>query len=501
MINEQDTIDLIKSLFEKGQDQYKARLKGVHYERTAYLTLGKTIDDYLTSPKPLVQFFIMPGLKGSGKTTLLFQAYRYLLEIRKISPERVLFLDVNRLVEGYNLSLFEIFQVLEKHFIKEGFENLKEPLFFLIDEAHYDPKWDQATKVLSERTRNIFFIITGSSALRLASSDVERRSNVHFIFPLNFQEYAKIKYGILPPKNSNASQYIRKALFELETSKSYEVLKMVWENLNKGFIPKFDKGLDWELKNFLAVGGLPFTLLGFESKSRSADALVRSLDKVILDDLYPQIPTIQSNDARRCFAVLHSLIKSLGNPNSTENIFESVKPLINLRSRDTKKLISSTSMVYTILDNLIKTQIIFPVKPLSSESKIANHAWKYYFYISTIISSLLIDMGKFNEDDPNLWGDLFENEAAAILEKNRRLKYIGGLGFDYQEKGADFVVLNNNSEKRIFEISFSKDKKEDQVIQTMLRFKSPFGIIIGNHNEVFMKNNILHIPFLLLLMI
>jgi len=499
MDKEKDLIDLINGWIERGQDQYKNKLKNVKFSRSPYLTIRKILDNYLTTGKSQIQFFIMPGLKGVGKTTLLLEGYRYLLETKKIPSRDVVLVDVNRLAEGYNSNLFEFFAIFEKHILKQSYESLKKPIFFLIDEAHYDPKWDQATKVLAERSNKVFFVITGSSALRLASSDVERRSNVQLIFPLNFQEYAMIKYGIFTPTKLNTSQYIRKALFELDINKSEEILKMVWKRLKEDFIPKFNNKIDKEIKDFLTTGGFPFTLLGFDSKYRAADALVRSIDKVVLDDIYPLMPAIQSQSARRYFAILHCLIKSLGSPNSKENIYESLKPLINLRKRDSK-LISSTSVVHNIIDNLTKTRIIFPVKPFSAEEKNANYAWKYYFATSTVVSSILIDMGKFDEEDTTMWGKILENEVAAILEKNRYLNYVNKFDFDYREGSADFIICTK-SEKRILEVSNSKNKDDGQVVNTMLWTKAKFGAIIGDYEEVYIKNNVLHIPKLLILLI
>ncbi|MFC1682503.1 AAA family ATPase [Nanoarchaeota archaeon] len=499
MNKEKDLIDLVNGWIQRGQDQYKNKLKNVKFSRSPYLTIKKILDNYLTEGKSQIQFFIMPGLKGVGKTTLLLEGYKYLIENKKIPTENVVLIDVNRLAEGYNSNLFEFFNIFEKHFLKQSYESLQKPIFFLIDEAHYDPKWDQATKVLAERSNNIFFVITGSSALRLASSDIERRSNVQLIFPLNFQEYAKIKYGIFTPTKLNTSQYIRKALFELDTNKSEEILKMVWKRLKDEFIPQFSNNINKEIKEFLTTGGFPFTLLGFDSKYRAADALVRSIDKVVLDDIYPLIPMIQSQNARKYFAILHCLIKSLGSPNSKENIYESLKPLINLRKKDSK-LISSISIVHSIIDNLIKTRIIFPVKPFSAEEKTANYAWKYYFATSTVVSSILIDMGKFNEDDPIMWGKILENEVAAILEKNRQLHYFNRFNFDYRAGGADFII-DAKSSKRVFEVSNSKNKEDDQVVNTMLWTKANFGIVIGDFEEVYIKNNVLHIPKLLILLI
>ena len=496
---EKDLIDVVAGWIERGQELYKNKLSTISYSRSPYLKIKKIIDDFLSSPDSSAQFFIMPGLRGVGKTTLLLQGYRYLEQTKKISKGRIIQIDVNRLVEGFNASLFEFFDIFEKYFLKEGYETLKTPLFFLIDEAHYDPKWDQATKVLAERSKKIFFIITGSSALRLASSDVERRSNVQHIFPLNFQEYAMIKYGIFPPKNSNISQYVRKALFELDTQKSYELLKTSWDKLKESFIPKFN-GLEKEIKEFLISGGFPFTVKNFTSIYSSADALVRSLDKVILDDIYPLMPLIKSIDSRRCFAILHCLIKSLGNPISNEKIFESLSPLINVRRKDTK-LISSTSIVHNLIDTLIKTKVIFPVKPFSSDEKITRHAWEYYFTTSTLVSALLIDMGKFHEEENTMWGKILENEVAAILEKNRSLHIINSIHFDYNERGADFIISNTQSEKRVLEICTSRSKNEKQVMKSMAWSGATFGAIIGDYLEVEVKDNVLHIPKLLALMI
>ena len=194
------------------------------------------------------------------------------------------------------------------------------------------------------------------------------------------------------------------------------------------------------------------------------------------------------------------MVKSSGNPISNEKIFESLSPLINTRKKDSK-LVSSTSMVHNVIDALIKTKIIFPIKPFSSDEKIIRHAWEYYFTTSTIVSSLLINMGKFHKEDNTMWGKILENEVAAVLEKNRSLHIINNVQFDYNEGGADFIVSNSQSEKRVLEICTSGSKNERQVMKTMAWCEATFGAIIGDYSEVEIKDNVIHIPKLLMLMI
>jgi len=490
----------VKSQVENSLELCKNSLLDVKHKRNAFLTIKRLIDDFVEYKNSKVQIFIMPGLRGVGKTTLLRQAFTYINSSLKIPIDKILLIDTRRLTEEYNSNLFELFNAYEKEVLEKSFESLKEPLFILIDEAHYDPKWDEAITVLTERSKKIFFIVTGSSALRLTTSDLERRSNVETIFPLNFQEYAILRYSIFPPKFSNTSKFLRIALFESDIDKAYDIFQSVWRNLSEKYFPKFSKGLDSEIKDFLTFGGFPFTLVDFSSLIRSVDALTRSLEQMIRSDVYPFVENIHSKDTKRYFAIIHCLIKSLGSPNSNSNIYESVKPLIYFKGQK-RKLFSSDSLVYNVIDNLIKTKLIFPVKPFSAEEKMSNFAWKYYFATSTVPASMLIDMGRFTKEDNKMWGKLIENEVAASFEKNKQIGKIGPCFFDYKEESSDFIILNNQNEKRVFEVTFSKNKKHNQALNTMLRSKAKFGVIVGDYDSINKKGNILEIPYILLFMI
>lgn len=93
----------------------------------------------------------------------------------------------------------------------------------MIDESHFDKNWSLSGKMIYDKSKKIFMIFTGSSAINLEYDlDASRRMIKHEINPLNYEEYLKLKYNFNP---LNMSKSIREALFagEIETLKNDEL--------------------------------------------------------------------------------------------------------------------------------------------------------------------------------------------------------------------------------------------------------------------------------------
>ena len=160
---------------------------------------------------------ILYGLRGIGKSTILFQVYERLkrglifdtvVESKKIPKENILYLSIDQtLLEGqFDTSKSPILDAI-KSFCEDvhgqKIEALNKKLFIMIDEAQFDKNWTFAAKSIYDRTRNIFLIITGSSALALnIDTDTARRAIKEPLFPLNFMEYETMKNRIFPLKGT-----------------------------------------------------------------------------------------------------------------------------------------------------------------------------------------------------------------------------------------------------------------------------------------------------------
>lgn len=164
---------------------YIADSKGLPlFHRPLFYRLEKYVKDFISGIDKN-RWVIMPGLRGTGKTTLLAQVYFNLVNEKKISPQNILFLPMDRISKLMKSDLYEIISLYEE-MIGKKLEERDENIFLLIDEAHYDIKWDVACKALFDRTKNVFILVTGSSALALHSADSARRVQKEHLFPLSF---------------------------------------------------------------------------------------------------------------------------------------------------------------------------------------------------------------------------------------------------------------------------------------------------------------------------
>ena len=140
------------------------------------------------------RWLIIPGLRGVGKTTILAQLYFYLAH-KDFKP---LFISLNEVKHLFNATLQNVLDTYEE-IVGINFERLDKPLFLLIDEIQSDPEWAQTLTTVYNRTKNIFVICSGSSAVQLQTdADTARRAIQEKLYPMNFTEYEMLKNDILP---------------------------------------------------------------------------------------------------------------------------------------------------------------------------------------------------------------------------------------------------------------------------------------------------------------
>ena len=181
-----------------------------HPKRFLYVKLKKYINDFLDK-KSSNRMVIIPGFRGVGKTTLMAQIC---LDF-KIQDVQVFFLSVEDLRNYFDVGINEIISDYEK-IIGEYLESLKKPIIIFLDEVQTDPKWAITLKSLFERTNNVFFCVTGSSAIVLQSTpNIARRAIFEPMTPMCFGEYQMIKSKIYPI--TGLKNKIRQAIYFSET--------------------------------------------------------------------------------------------------------------------------------------------------------------------------------------------------------------------------------------------------------------------------------------------
>lgn len=135
------------------------------------------------------EIFAVKGPRQSGKTTLLRQLEKYLVEEKKVSREKVVFINLEDRI------VLDQFYSSPKDFVK-SYLTQKGRYFFFFDEYQYVPDGGQKLKLLYDSFTNVKFIISGSSSLELTNQTakylVGRLFSFH-LYPLSFKEFVRAK--------------------------------------------------------------------------------------------------------------------------------------------------------------------------------------------------------------------------------------------------------------------------------------------------------------------
>jgi len=435
-------------------------------ERFILYRLKNIINDFIFSSKEYNRLILMPGIRGVGKTTVLSQLYLYLIEDLKIPQERVIFLSVDSLVKVMNSSIYDFLQSYEKSILLKYLSEIEEPIFLLLDEVHYDEKWPFVLKMIYDTAPKVFVVATGSSALSLMSTaDLARRATVEELFPLNFSEYLMLEKGEIK-SYSKLRSFVLDLIFNpslIDNLRHDEEIRKEYSS----FVVLAD---EIRVRRFLKYGGFPFSPFYDE---RDIVLRVKSvLDKIIEEDIR-KLGNFKSETLEKLWRFLILITSS---------------PEISIHSLSNQIGLSKT-VVSQILRVLENSSLLFSLKPLGGEEKIAKKAWRYYFLTPTIRSSIKQYLGTFKEED---FGILFEEYVASIFFRIGRTKTPISLFFDAEKGGADLIIKTPVGKPIPVEVKFG-DKSEKQVLKSMKKFNSPYGIVIGNF-ELKFEGNILYMP-------
>ena len=157
-------------------------------QRNAFVSLRKYAKDFFTlGLQP--RMTALSGLRGVGKTTLTWQTANYVYHNHTKQIYFISVDDLNRL----DANLYDVFNALEQ-ILETPLNVLSEKIMLIIDEVHEAEEWQKDLKILYERGKKIFVLVTGSSALLLhSSSDLASRWTLMKIFPFRFAEFIVAK--------------------------------------------------------------------------------------------------------------------------------------------------------------------------------------------------------------------------------------------------------------------------------------------------------------------
>ncbi|OIO49672.1 MAG: hypothetical protein AUJ36_01825 [Parcubacteria group bacterium CG1_02_41_26] len=414
-----------------------------------FVKLRQYINDFL-SKKPGNKMVIIPGFRGVGKTTLMAQVC---VEYKK-KIDNVLFLSIEDAKNLFGAGISELMSAYE-NILGNDLESIKEPVLIFLDEIQSDPKWAITLKSFFEKTSNVFFCCTGSSALILqTTTNLARRAVFEKLPPMCFTEYEMIKNNIYPP---GLKEEIRQtSYFSKDANEVYNNLLKLQPEVNQ----YWSKVNRVDIREYLSYGTLPFSFV-MPNETAVYDSILLLLDKIIKLDL----PTLGNFDTDTLGVVKRILFAIAKNDSTSLNALEERFKINRLT-------------IANIFDALEKAELLIKISAYGSNMTIAKKANKYLFISPAIRMSFFYLTGQ-ESTYLTRQGKLLEDSVGSHLYREFILRGQGAIRYDSAQGGADFILQILNNKQIIIEVGMgSKDKK--QIVSSMKKINSDYNLIFSN---------------------
>ena len=437
--------------------------------RNIYIKLKQYVDDFLKKSSEK-RWVIVPGLRGVGKTTVLAQLFLY-LESNEHDKINKIYIALDDAMNILNVSLKEVIAAYE-YLLGTSYEKLNIPTFIFIDEVQSDPKWAITLKTLYDRTKNVFIICSGSSALHLqTNADVARRAYLEKLFPMSFTEFQTIRYGTYPVKN--LKQEIKQALFYSQNAEIvFQRLKTAGKEVNQ-YWSEVDR---FTINEYLSKGNLPFLI------NETGDTLLYNSINILLDKIIVNDIKELSKFNKSTLGIIKRLLFLLAD----------VSDVMSLN-----KLSSLLSINHITVANILKylesAELLIRVPPYGSNVSQVKKPSKYLF-MSPCIRGQLLSVSGNPSTAQTRQGKLLEDACGLYFHREFVVPQKGTLTYDSSEKSADFILQIENRLKVAVEVGLG-DKEGTQAIKTTKERKCDYGIVFSS-GELLLdkKNNIVKVP-------
>lgn len=444
-----------------------------YLKRYFYYRLDKHVRNFVdTGGEP--RWVMVPGLRGVGKTTVLAQLF---FAYQKRFNSRVLYVSLDDIVNKLGSDLFAVLDAYEE-LLGESYPSLKENVLLLVDEVHFDPKWQAALKSLYDKSRRVVIISTGSSAIAInRTADVARRSLVEKMYPLKFTEYVMLGDTIDNRSEvrfpSKLGGQIAQGLFESGSAgEVYSRLKSL-ESQVRSYWQKTDI---LAIDRFIKYYSLP-SVLTYRDDAAIYAILNSVVDRIVEKDL----PTMQSFSTA-ILAKIPSLLFLVAS-SDTRSLAAFAK---DLKDIDEKTLIA----IFRVLED---AELLLRVYPFSlSAPKRVRKPSKYLFFASSIRAAL-IHLTDSRAIDAQHKGKLLEDSVGMYLYRNFSGITGASLGYDDAQGGADFIV-DAGGKRIVVETGWNK-RDGSQAVKTMQDVKASYGLLVTNSSVLEQKDNIIKVPF------
>lgn len=431
--------------------RYTHNPKGEKYPRRfMFEKIKQYIDGFLDKTEDN-RMVIIPGFRGVGKTTLMAQiCSAYLKKV-----DNILFLSVEEIQNIFNSGVNDVIFAFE-NIIGENIESIKKPTLIFFDEIQTDPKWAVSLKTLFDKTSNVFFCCTGSSAVILqTTTNLARRAIFERMPPMSFVEFEMIKNKDFP--RNGLKDKIRQAVYFSDSAIDVFAKLQELEGLVNQAWSKISRH---DIKNYLSYGTLPFSLI-MPNEVAVYDAISLLLDKIIKQDL----PTLGNFDQDTLGAVKRILFAIAENDTTSLGILEE-------RFKINRLTISN------IFEALEKAELLIKIPAYGSNMTIAKKPNKYLFMSPAIRMTFFYFTGQ-ESTYLTRQGKLLEDSFASHLYREFILKNQGLVRYDSAQGGADFILQIMNNKQIIIEVGMgNKDVK--QIATTAKKINSDYNLIFSN---------------------
>lgn len=450
--------------------------------RNMFIRVEKLINDFIRGEKE-VRMVSIPGLRGVGKTTLLAQLF---LEFFPSYSKEMLYISADQVISELGADLYTVFEEYQK-ILGVAFEKLDHNLFIFIDEIHFDKKWTAVLKSIYDRSKRVFVVCTGSSALSLQSTtDLARRVVFEKLYPMNFTEYMllKTKYESIKDKTvtikfpvKGLKEAIKNALFY--SSSADECFSRLADL--KSQVNKYWFGIDsLEVDRYLRFGTMPYALT-IKDEQRIHTLTNQQIDRVVEKDL----PELGKFDTATLAAIKNILLLVAGSGEvSVTNLAQILKGI-------------SLVTLINVLETLEKAEMLIRVYPYGSTYKKVRKPSKYHFMTPAVRFTLLTVVegeGAFI----NHKGWYLEDIVALSLYREFSQKLASPTFYDSGRGGADFI-LSTPSKKIAIEVGYG-NKGVEQARMTLQKIRGSYGLVFCS-SDLARDENTVKVPLQYFLLI
>jgi predicted AAA+ superfamily ATPase len=484
----------IEQFYIRWQSVLKQLIEGYIYDETGnllptrsiFLKFKKIIGKFLSNKiSEIEKIILMPGLRGVGKSTILAQIFS-LEKFLKIDEDKEIFENIGKLDERLYLdvSLLHAEQISLNDFFKfyedvKGFrfERPKKKILILLDEIHFDEKWDLFLKNLFDRTKghkDVLVIATGSSALEINMiADLSRRVEVLPVLPLNFSEYLILKGKYFP---AELSEKIRQIIFSSQDANQvFRELQKVEKEVSRYFISNVPPGA---INDFFEVGGFPSALM-VQNKQKAMEKIKSVIDGIIVKDIL-KLKRFETHTIAKINDLLYLLAQS--------DIVSYQKLQLTLK-------IQRPETLENLIEVLIVSGLLVKVNAYGQTYGSVRKTPKFLFITPSLRSAILNNIYL-----PGTEGKKLEDYFILIfqdIKRNGKLDF-SRIFYDSAEGGADFIL--NVKDNIVVELGFNKEETK-QVQKTAKKVKKMrYGLIFGSRNLELVENSIVKIPLKFLLL-